>query len=141
LARYRQHGGNTFGAYFDRRARFDQIFGAERFLRAASAGARNRGEILTQLGTMLSGERLVRAKQGAAFYDSFRQRLDARAAIYASPSCATRFNALSALFRAGGYSRVHGPARFTGWDLLMDASVAATLGPRLRSLLPKQQST
>ena len=139
LARYRQHGGNAFAAYFDRRARFDQIFGAERFLRAASAAAGNRGEILTQLGAMLSGERLARAKQGTTFYDSFRERLDARAAIYASPSCATRFNALLALFRAGGYSRVHGPARFTGWDLLMDAGLAATLGPRLQRLLPKQQ--
>ena len=65
---------------------------------------------------------MVRAKQGAAFYDSFRQRLDARAAVYAVAVLRrARCNALSALVRAGGYSRVHGSARFTGWDLLMDA--------------------
>ena len=64
LARYRQHGGNAFGAYSDRRARFDQIFGAERFLRAASAGAGNRGEILTQLGTKLTGEQCGARKAG-----------------------------------------------------------------------------
>lgn len=138
LAHYRQHHGNAFGAYFDRRARFDQIFGAARFLRAASAAAANRSEILTHLQVKVTGERLERVKKGAAFYDSLRRRLDARAAIYESSSCAGRFSALSELFRGGGYSRALGSARFTGWDLLMDAGLAATLGPRLQRLLPKQ---
>lgn len=137
LARYRQHGGNEFGAYFDRRARFDQIFGAAHFLRAASAAARNRSEILEQLGAMTGGERLARVERGRSFYDAARRRLDARTAIYTSLTCGARLRALSALLRDGGYSRRHGRARFTGWDLLMDACLAAPLGPRLQRVLPR----
>jgi glycosyltransferase involved in cell wall biosynthesis len=139
LAHYRQHHGNVFGAYFDRRARFDQIFGAGRFLHAASAAAANRSEILTELATGVTGERLERARHGAVFYAELQERLNARAAIYEAASYGARLNALSDLYRSGAYGRALGSGRFTGWDLLMDACVAATLGPRLDRLLPGQK--
>ncbi len=139
LARYRQHHGNVFGAYFDRRARFDQIFGAERFIRAASVTAANRSETFSQLGGMLNGLRRDRAQQGVVFYDALKRRLDTRTEIYAAASYGARVRALVQLYKEGGYSRAPGTARFSRIDLLMDLYLAATLGPRLRRLLPEER--
>jgi hypothetical protein len=129
----------VFGAYFDRRARFDQIFGAERFIRAASLTAKNRTETFERVEAMVWAELKPRARQGVVFYEALKQQLDARSAIYSSPSYSARMRALFALLRDGGYSRSRGSARFTGWDLLMDVYLAATLGPRLRRLLPEER--
>jgi glycosyltransferase involved in cell wall biosynthesis len=139
LAHYRQHTGNVFGAYFDRRARFDQIFGAERFIRAASETAKNRIETFKQVEASAWTEIEPRARKGVEYYEGLQRLLESRAAIYSSPSYPARMRALFALLRDGGYSRSRGSARFTGWDLLMDVYLAATLGPRLRRLLPDER--
>lgn len=136
LALYRQHGGNTFGAYPDRRARLFRLARGEKFIRLAARASRNRVELLERLQADLVPAQRERAQRGIAYYDALSRSLDARLPVYASASIAQRFGALWTLLRSGAYGKRNGSARFTGLDLAMDAYLAVPFGPRLQRMLP-----
>ena len=136
LARYRQHGDNTFGVYPDRRARLYRLARGGKFIRLAAQAASSRSELLERMQMRLPAEQRELAQRGIAYYSELRQRLERRLDIYTSRSLSERARAMIALTRSGGYRRGHGSARFTNWDFLMDLYLAVPLGPRLQYLLP-----
>ena len=135
LARYRQHGENAFGLYTDTRSNIDRVFRGESFIRAAVDWSRNRSELLQRMREgRLTPEEHSRVAAAISYYDALRQRLLSRMSVYAAGSSLARLRALCAFARQGGYTGVHGSARF-GWkELLMDAYVGVPFGPIARRL-------
>ncbi len=134
LARYRQHGENAFGWYQDARSNIDRVVRGESFIRAAVAWCSNRSELLQRMRG-LTAEEEARVAAAIAYYDALRQRLLSRMSVYASDSSLARLRALWAFAKQGGYTDIHGSARF-GWkELLMDAYVGVPFGPIVRRLL------
>ncbi len=134
LARYRQHGKNTFGWYTDTRSDIDRVLRGEYFIRDAIAWSKNRSELLQRMQGRLTAEEEARVAAAISYYDALRQRLLSRMSVYASNSILARLKALCAFAKQGGYTGIHGSARF-GWkELLMDAYVGVPFGPIVRRL-------
>ena len=134
LARYRQHGKNSFGWYTETGSDIGRILQGENFIRAAIAWSKNRSELLQRMRPQLTAEEEARVAAAISYYDALHQRLASRIKVYASNSPLARLKALCAFVRQGGYASVHGSARF-GWkELLMDAYVGVPLGARAKRL-------
>jgi len=138
LVRYRQHRGNVYGYYPDKRAHFDRLVRGENFLLESATAAGNRSELLRRMQFDFMPQWRVGALQGATYYDALRRRLESRAAVYAAPSYLARVKAFYALVRSGAYGKARGTASFNWVDLLIDANLAVPLGPRLRRLSRRQ---
>jgi glycosyltransferase involved in cell wall biosynthesis len=139
LARYRQHEENAFGLYTDTRSNIDRVFRGESFIRAAVDWSRNRSELLQRMREeRLTPEEEARVAAAISYYDALRQRLLSRMPVYAAGSLPARLRALCAFARQGGYTGIHGSARF-GWkELLMDAYVGVPFGPIARRLISRR---
>jgi glycosyltransferase involved in cell wall biosynthesis len=135
LVRYRQHSSNAYGFYPDERAHFDRLARGVRFIRAAASAANNRGALLRRMERELAAQRRELAGRAIVHYETMRNDLETRKAVYTSPTYRARARALYVLVRRGSYGR--GAAGFTWWDLMLDFYLAAPLGPRLRRLLRK----
>ncbi|MDH3315001.1 MAG: glycosyltransferase [Betaproteobacteria bacterium] len=132
LARYRQHEKNAFGLYTDTRSDIDRVLRGENFIRAAIAWSKNRSDLLQRMQGRLTAEEEARVVAAISYYDALRQRLSSRMSVYAADSSLVRLKALCAFAKQGGYTGIHGSARF-GWkELLMDVYVGVPFGPRAR---------
>jgi glycosyltransferase involved in cell wall biosynthesis len=137
LARYRQHDDSVYGYYPDERAHFDRVARGEEFLASAARAAGNRSVLLGRIQDELPPGWQERRLQGIAYYDALRLLLEQRMAIYGSPSYGARVTAMYALYQKSGYGNAPAVPGFTRWDFMIDACVAAPLGPRLRRWLRK----
>jgi glycosyltransferase involved in cell wall biosynthesis len=133
LARYRQHGDNTFG--WEDAPWLETAPG--HFLRAESfiAAARNRIELLRRMSADLNAGEQARVQAAIVFYEDLQRRLDDRISMYSSAALMTRAKAFRALLRQRAYSHALGSARF-GWKgLLMDGFGGVPFGPILKRIL------
>jgi glycosyltransferase involved in cell wall biosynthesis len=136
LARYRQHGKNTFGWYTDTRSNIERALRGQYFIRDAIASSKACSALLQRMLGHSTTEEKARVVAAISYYDALHQRLLSRMSVYTSGSSLTRLKALYAFARQGGYSAIHGSARF-GWkELLVDAYVGVPFGPIVRRLFP-----
>ena len=134
LARYRQHGGNAFG-WPGKKWILDiprWILQTEFLVMAAAELASTRAAILREITDEVTGDDRQRAQAGVAYYEALHERISSRIPIYASRSVIARARSLYVLLRRGAYGRLHGSARFTVIDLLLDAYAGVPCGPMMK---------
>ena len=134
LVRYRQHGRNAFGWYPDTRSTIERALLGQHFIRGAIASSKACSDVLQRMLAQVIALEEERVISGIGHYDALHRRLLNRLSIYESKSALTRMKALYAFARNGGYSAIHGAARF-GWkEFLVDAYVGVPFGRLIRCL-------